>query len=120
MTHDEAKEASVEPDARFTLANERTFLAWNRTALALLGGGLAAGQLIDFSSTATRLVVSLAPVVLGLVLGVASHRRWRAVEHALRHGRPLPPSQAITLLTGGLVFLAVAFAAVAVVDALDG
>ena len=28
-----------EPDYRFTLANERTFLAWVRTALGLLAGG---------------------------------------------------------------------------------
>ena len=38
-----------DPDPRFTLANERTYLAWNRTALALIGGGLAAGQLLDFA-----------------------------------------------------------------------
>ena len=41
-----------DPDPRFTLANERTYLAWNRTALALIGGGLAAGQLLDFESSA--------------------------------------------------------------------
>ena len=29
-----------EPDPRFTLANERTFLAWIRTALALVASGI--------------------------------------------------------------------------------
>lgn len=29
-----------EPDPRFTFANERTFLAWVRTALALVAGGI--------------------------------------------------------------------------------
>ena len=32
--------AGREPDPRFTLANERTFLAWIRTALGLLAGGI--------------------------------------------------------------------------------
>ena len=51
-----------DPDPRFTLANERTFLAWNRTALALIGGGLAAGQLLDFdSSTAASSVTTATP-----------------------------------------------------------
>jgi putative membrane protein len=34
----------TEPDYRFTLANERTFLAWIRTALALLAGGVLLHQ----------------------------------------------------------------------------
>ena len=50
-----------DPNPRFTLANERTFLAWNRTAMALIGGGLAAGQLLDFDSRVARLVVALPP-----------------------------------------------------------
>ena len=59
-----------DPDPRFTLANERTYLAWNRTALALIGGGLAAGQLLDFDSRTARLVVALPPIALGLVLAL--------------------------------------------------
>ena len=42
-----------------------TYLAWNRTALALIGGGLAAGQLLDFDSRATRLLVALPPIRSG-------------------------------------------------------
>src|SRR3954454_19287035 len=54
-----------EPDPRFTLANERTFLAWIRTALALIGGGLAASQLLGGHSRAEELIVSLVPIALG-------------------------------------------------------
>ena len=55
---DEEREGpGADLDERFTLANERTFLAWNRTALALIGGGLAAGQLLDFESRTARMNV---------------------------------------------------------------
>ena len=37
-------EEGEEPDYRFTLANERTFLAWLRTALALIAGGVQPGK----------------------------------------------------------------------------
>src|ERR687885_1502717 len=89
----EAREVGEEPDPRFTLANERTFLAWNRTALALIGGGLAAGQLLDFESRAVRLIVGLVPILLGALLAAGSYRRWEANERALRLGEPPPPGR---------------------------
>ncbi len=61
----ELERGGRDPDPRFTLANERTFLAWNRTALALIGGGLAAGQLLQFDTRAIRLVVEIVPILLG-------------------------------------------------------
>ena len=79
-----------EPDPRFTLANERTYLAWIRTSLALIGGGLAAGQLIEFQSEVARLLVALPPIVLGAALALTSYRRWEANQRALRLGEPLP------------------------------
>src|SRR5262245_22169839 len=87
---DDPGEVGREPDPRFTMANERTFLAWNRTALALIGGGLAAGQLLDFDSRGARLVVALPPIALGLVLALISYRRWQANERALRLEESLP------------------------------
>jgi putative membrane protein len=104
------------PDPRFTLANERTYLAWNRTALALVGGGLAASQLLDFDSQAIRLLVSLPPVVMGGVLAGTSYRRWAANEDAMRHGRPLPAGPP-RLLAYGLAIMAVAIAVLVIVDA---
>ncbi len=109
-----------EPDPRFTLANERTFLAWNRTALTLIAGGLAAGQLLDFASTAARLVASMTPVVLGAALALVSLRRWIAVERALRLRAPLPLADATLTLAVGVGLLAVAVAVALVLDAVAG
>ena len=98
------QESGVEPDYRFSMANERTFLAWIRTALAVLAGGILLEQL------ATRLqplgVLSLIAVllaVLATVLSGGAYLRWRANEIAMRHAAPLPASAAIPLLAAGLM-----------------
>jgi putative membrane protein len=107
-----------DPDPRFTMANERTYLAWNRTALALIGGGLAAGQLLDFDSRATRLIVALPPIALGLALALLSYRRWEANERALRLDEPLP-SGAPRLLAIGVAVVGAIVTVALVVDALS-
>jgi putative membrane protein len=112
-------EVGHDPDPRFTLANERTFLAWNRTALALIGGGLAAGQLIDFSSRAARLAVALPPIVLGLLLAVTSYRRWEANERAMRLDRPLPTTGPPWILAVGIAVVGAVVLVVATIDALS-
>ena len=112
------REVGRDPDPRFTLANERTFLAWNRTALALVGGGLAAGQLLDFDSTAARLVVALPPIGLGAMLALMSYRRWERNERALRLEEPLPTEGPPRLLAWGIAVLAVVIAVVVIVNAI--
>jgi putative membrane protein len=112
----DADEEQTEPDVRFTLANERTFLAWNRTSLALIGGGRAAGQLLHFSSEGARLAVSLPPVVLGAVLAVTSHVRWRRIQRALRAGEPLPDGGPRLLLASGVGVIAIVIAVALVLD----
>jgi len=107
---DQHERAAIEPDPRFTLANERTFLAWNRTALALVGGGLATGQFVEFSSEGARLAVSVTPVVLGALLSIASVRRWHRIQQALRHGEPLPVATAATVVGASIAVLAVTVA----------
>jgi inner membrane protein YidH len=99
------------PDPRFTLANERTFLAWNRTALALVAGGLAAVQLLKFGVGGAGVMIGLPLIVLGAVLAVAGFLRWRASEIAMRTGTRLPHSRTAPALLGigatGVALLAV-------------
>lgn len=91
----------VEPDARFTFANERTFLAWNRTAVALVVAGLAITQLLPpfHGIPGGRHIVGVPLIVLGLVLSLTSYRQWARNQRALRLGQPLPPSNLPRLLT---------------------
>jgi putative membrane protein len=116
---DDLRAIGRDPDPRFTLANERTFLAWNRTALALIGGGLAAGQLLDFDSRTARLLVALPPILLGLALALISYRRWEANERALRLDEPLPGTVPPWLLSAGIVVVGVIIVVVLVVDAVS-
>lgn len=93
---------------RFTYANERTFLAWNRTALALIATGVAATQLlpaldIEFG----RRLLGLPLIAMGALLAVASYRRWEANERAMRLGEPLPVSPLPRLLALGIGVIAV-------------
>jgi putative membrane protein len=94
------------PDTRFTQANERTFLAWNRTALAFIAGGLAVEQLLD-TGRAARLVVSIPLILVGGFVGVAGYYRWRQAEEAIRSGTELPPSGVPRLLAAVFALLTV-------------
>jgi putative membrane protein len=93
------------PDPRFTMANERTFLAWNRTALAYIAGGLAIEQFLD-ASRAARLLVSIPLIVLGGFLGVAGYFRWRTSEDAMKAGAPVDASRVPAMLAAAFVLLA--------------
>ena len=111
------REEGKEPDPRFTFANERTYLAWNRTGLALVGGGLAAGQLLNFDSRVVRLLVSLPPVLLGAAVIALSYRRWEANERAMRRGEPLPRYGPPRELAIAFTVLACVIAVLVVVEA---
>jgi putative membrane protein len=92
-TPNEEEAAGEEPDVRFTYANERTFLAWNRTALALIATGVAATQLLPKLDVAWgRRLLGLPLIVLGAILAVTSFLNWRANEEAMRRNEPLPRS----------------------------
>jgi putative membrane protein len=97
-----------EPDYRFSLANERTFLAWIRTALALDAAGLAVIQVLPpFPIPLAREVLGLALVVLGTAVAATSYRRWEAHERAMREDKPLPASRLPLVLAAGLATFSV-------------
>jgi putative membrane protein len=109
-----------EPDPRFSYANERTFLAWNRTALALIGVGLAVANLLPpFSFAWGRRMLALPLIALGGVVAVASLREWAANERAMRLGRPLPGSRLPVVLTTVIGIVAVAALIVSLLGATD-
>ncbi|MFE1513484.1 YidH family protein [Corynebacterium bovis] len=90
----------TEPDPRFTLANERTFLAWIRTSLAFLAGGIGleafAGHLFD---DAVRRGLAVSVVAVGMLISLGAVARWRRTELNMRHGRPLTVPLIIPLLS---------------------
>lgn len=99
-----------EPDARFSLANERTYLAWIRTSLALIAGGVALELLGLELHIGYRLTASLILVVCGLITPPFAWFSWMRVERALRLGSPVPSS-----ILGPVLAAAVAIAGVFVV-----
>lgn len=106
-----------EPDVRFTYANERTFLAWNRTALALIATGVAATQLLPKLQVEWgRRLLGLPLIALGAVVAAESLRQWHANQRAMRRGDPLPRSWMPLVLTIGIVVIG----AIAVVIAAFG
>jgi putative membrane protein len=99
----------TEPDARFTLANERTFLAWIRTSLAMVAGGIAVEAFTsELFIPEIRKTVAVLLLLLGLVTAGGSFFRWLNVERAMRHEAPLPmPLIAPILAAGGAIVAAV-------------
>jgi putative membrane protein len=110
-----------EPDYRFTLANERTFLAWLRTALALDAAGIAVVHLLpQLLVPGVRELAGVSLVVLGAVVAGGAYSRWQRYQQALRHGRPLPPSRLPAVLVIVLTVVSVLSVALLVVESAAG
>lgn len=97
-----------EPDPRFTLANERTFLAWMRTSLAFIAGGVALEALpVDDLPGHLRSAGALVAIAIGILLAGGAAVRWLRVERAMREDRPLPAPAIVPALSVGAVLAAV-------------
>ncbi|MDW5329010.1 YidH family protein [Plantactinospora sp. KLBMP9567] len=109
----ELREVGETPDYRFSLANERTFLAWLRTGLALIAGGLAVAQFLPpMPVPYLREALAVALLLLGGAVAVRAVDHWARTERAIRLGHELPASRfpaVLALLVGvGAVLLVVA------------
>lgn len=102
-----------EPDPRFTLANERTFLAWLRTSLAMTAGGVALEGLGLAVQPQLRFAAAIVLIVGGITTAAQAWRGWRRTEGALRRRLPLPsptlalPGTVLLVVVGLLLLLAV-------------
>ena len=90
-----------EPDYRFSFANERTFLAWVRTALALVAAGVAVGAVNLNMAPWLQHAVAVALALLGGLAAVAAWWRWAQSERAMRQDAPLPGPGVTVLIAGG-------------------
>ncbi|WP_186315665.1 YidH family protein [Catellatospora sichuanensis] len=111
----EVHETGQTPDYRFSLANERTFLAWIRTGLAMIGGGLVVAQFLPpMAVPHMTKILGVALILLGVGCALRAVDHWIRCEIAMRNSRPLPPSRfpavlAIVVALGSLALLAEVF-----------
>jgi putative membrane protein len=95
-----------EPDARFTLANERTMLAWVRTALALVAAGIVVDAINLPLDDGFRRWMSAGLVLLGGIAAAGGWVRWAKAERAMRTATPIPAPTLGAVVVGGLVLAA--------------
>ena len=109
------------PDYRFSLANERTLLAWLRTALALVAGGVAMSQFApELGVPAGGPVVSLGLLLAGMVTALAGHRRYVRNERAIAADQPLPVNPAAAWMTGLVTLLVAVLLVLVVLESVRG
>ena len=112
------RDSDVEPDYRFTLANERTFLAWQRTALGLLAGAVALIQLVPaLGITGSRHLLGALLALLAILTAGIGLLRWEQVDRAMRTGKPLPRHPTPAYLGVGLVLVGLVVLAIVVTTA---
>ncbi|MGW0084913.1 YidH family protein [Streptomyces sp. NPDC003393] len=109
---EEVRQDGSTPDYRFSLANERTFLAWLRTALALIGGGFAVDQFLPDLRSGWRIGLALALLAVGVLCALRAINHWVRCERAMRRGEDLPTSRFPALLSLVVAFVAVAMVVV--------
>ncbi|WFE24548.1 DUF202 domain-containing protein [Solwaraspora sp. WMMD937] len=117
----ELRRVGTAPDYRFSLANERTFLAWIRTALALVAGGLAIAQFLpELSVTHLREGLAVTLLLLGGTVALRAVDHWARTERAMRLGTDLPASRFPAFLAICVGAGATALTIVVLVEAASG
>ncbi|MCO5994290.1 YidH family protein [Actinoallomurus rhizosphaericola] len=118
MTSSDVPSDATAPDARFLFANERTFLAWSRTALALVAAGLAGVQVLrPFPGVPwSRDLLGVPLMVLGAVIATVGYLEFRRNQRALHQRRPLPRSWLPTILAVAVTLTAVTSVVVVLVS----
>jgi putative membrane protein len=100
-----------DPDVQSQLANERTYLAWLRTALALVASGVAAARLLAGQTLRWAWeLVGILLILAGVVTAAFARRRWRAIQVAIREGGPMPAPRiavmiAVVIVVCGLIVI---------------
>lgn len=100
------------PDYRFSLANERTFLAWVRTALGFLAAGVGLDQLApEFATPLIREALALLLCFFSGALALYGYLRWLRNEKAMRLKEDLPYTRVLLLISLILLVVALVFMA---------
>jgi putative membrane protein len=91
------------------LANERTFLAWIRTSLGLIAGGVALDQFVavDHGSIVVG-IIAFVVITLGAIVAIIGVIEWRRTTNAMAHQQPIPGSRIAPLLGIAVMIVAVA------------
>jgi len=104
-------EPAREVDYRFILANERTFLAWMRTSLGLIAGGVALDQFVAVGSgSALVRIIALVVIAMGAGVSIIGVLQWHRADAAMFDGRPMARSRVVPVLGIGLVVIAIGIA----------
>ncbi|MGI8678311.1 MAG: YidH family protein [Jatrophihabitans sp.] len=102
------QDMSEEPDYRFSLANERTFLSWVRTALAMLAAGVGVVRFAPGGELAwLRTTLAVLIAVLGLSVAAGAYTQWRAVDRSIRKGAGIPHSPLLPVIGGVLTLIGI-------------
>lgn len=98
----------TDPDPRFSLANERTFLAWIRTGLGLIALGVGVATFVSTQmAKGVSILLAAGLVLLGGIVSAAAWFRWLRVERSMRAGTGIPASRMAPVVAFGIAVLAV-------------
>jgi len=99
------------------LANERTFLAWIRTSIALMGFGfvivkfalfirqlsLALGEKVIVPGKGYSAIIGVVMVALGAIMAICAYLRYRGIEKQLNRNAYFPSKWLSALVTLSII-----------------